>query len=247
MIRLVRAEFSKLWDTPTTWLLFGAALALVAASTILSLALGPVRSVENQRVLVGFASTAGLVALVAGVVSAAGEYRHHTIIPAVLLTPGRAPLVAAQAVTYAAGGAAAGLAAAALNTLIVIVGVPIRGAHVGVPVGQIAVVTIGAVIYTALSAASGVGLGALARNQVAAVAGVLVFVSLLDPAISALAPALGKFGPSALGIAFSDSGAASNGPFSQILPLWAATVAYQSYVAFFLIVGTIASLRREIR
>lgn len=244
--RLIRAEASKLRGTPTSWWVFGAAFAVVAVSTGLSLVLGPVRTAEDQRSLVGFASVGGLVLLLLGVVAAAGEYRHRTIVPAILITPRRTTLVAAQAIVYAAAGAAVGLTSAALCMLITVVGVTLRGAHFVVPVEHIALVALGAVIYTALSAALGVGLGAVARNQVAAVAGVLVFLSLIDPAISALAPALGRFGPSALGIAFSDTGATNNGPFSQILPLWAAAVVYLAYTALFMVAGTSTSVRREI-
>ena len=57
----------------------------------------------------------------------------------------------------------------------------------------------------ALLGAFGVGIGALVRNQVVAVVGLLVLGFAVDPAVAALVPEVGRFSPfSALPIGITD-------------------------------------------
>lgn len=54
---------------------------------------------------------------------------------------------------------------------------------------------VGTVFMTALWAAMGVGIGAVVRNQVFAVIGVIVWALLVDDLIRALLPDVGRFTP----------------------------------------------------
>jgi hypothetical protein len=84
---------------------------------------------------------------------------------------------------------------------------------------------IGGVAYCAFGAAFGLGIGALARNQAAAVSIIFVYLAIVDPSISALVPSYGKFGPTALGVAISGGVAgSSNGPYDKLLSQPAAFV-----------------------
>lgn len=247
MRRALQAELVKMAATPTNWWLLAAALGLVGLVSALTVALADFRSPGEVRSLLSFGGSGGFVALLMGVVAAAGEHRHRTIVAAVLITPQRARVVGAQAVAYAGAGLALGLLCTLLNALVSFPGLDLRNVEPGLGAGDITRVYLGGVLYTTLSATLGVGLGALARNQVAAVGAVLVVFSAVDPALSALVPQLGKFGLTGIGIALSGGTPDEGGPFTRLLPTWAAAAVYLAYTGALVGAGTWATVRRDVR
>lgn len=91
-----RAEIIKLWGTPTSWWLAALAVMIVVVPMVLTLIFTNVRSSSDARSLLSFAGTAGLAMLVLGIVAAAGEYRHHTIVTTALVSPRRVNALIAQ-------------------------------------------------------------------------------------------------------------------------------------------------------
>jgi hypothetical protein len=131
-----------------------------------------------------------LLVLVLGLVGAAGEYRHRTAAPAALAA-GRDPgsLLVARAGAYAA----AGVAVAAVATIVTLaVGLPLLASQPGraLRADDAALVAGGTLVAAALSAAFGVAVGALVRNQVAAVTGTLVVIFVVLPLVQAFSPTL---------------------------------------------------------
>src|SRR5215467_13655820 len=99
--RLTRAELRKLATTRTALITLALALALSVISVITTAvnagqhgtpALGT-DAATYQMLQVGVVSALAMIVL--GVIAAGGEYRHKTIIPAMLITPSRSALVAA--------------------------------------------------------------------------------------------------------------------------------------------------------
>ena len=142
-----------------------------------------------------FASdTSGLFVMVLAIVGITGEWRHRTITSALLAAPDRVRFLAAKTLAYAAAGLVLSLI---VSAAIAVCGLAVLGvrdlpapeaAELGGLFGRNALVS-------ALTGAFGVGLGALARNQLAGVVGVLLVAFAIEPAVLALAPDVGRFGP----------------------------------------------------
>ena len=182
MTRLIRAEALRLTTTRAYWLLAIGAAALIAsgvaataAATSFTPGLSPARSVLS------LAQLAQTVALIAGVLSVTGEFRYKTITPAVLITPRRAPLLAAKLIILAAAGLAFGLASTATASAITLPLLAARHIPAGLTGSGVAAIIVGGGIATALSAALGIGVGAIIRNQVGAIVAVLALLYVAEP------------------------------------------------------------------
>jgi ABC-2 type transport system permease protein len=182
MTRLIRAEALLLTTTRAYRLLAIGAAALIAsgvaataAATSFTPGLSPARSVLY---IAGLAQT---VALIAGVLSVTGEFRHKTITSAALITPRRAPLLAAKLITLAAAGLAFGLASTATASAITLPLLAARHVPAGLTGSGVAAIVVGGGIATALAAAIGIGVGAIIRNQVGAVIAVLALLYVAEP------------------------------------------------------------------
>jgi ABC-2 type transport system permease protein len=198
MIRLVLAEFAKLWSTRLwLWLLI-ATVGLTALYASLNIAFNndpdtvapPLGTAAGQRLLFGTAAGGAqpLVAVLAAI-GMAGEYRHNTATTTFLVTPRRARVVAAKLITYAL----VGVAFAAASTLVVVaIGWPwlsARGIDFALTHNRIPATVAGVLVAVAGFGVLGVGLGALLRDQVAAVVGLLVYLFVAEPILTRI-PAL---------------------------------------------------------
>ncbi len=248
MGRLLRSEILKLRTTPSTGWLVAAALAIPVMATSLQIALSDIGSDRELRSLLSYAGTGGLVLVILGVAGSAGEWRHRTFVPMVLVTPHRRAAILAKALAHAAAGAVVGVIAAALTGVISLIWLHVRGGAPAIGARELAQIDSGVILYTSLSATLGVGIGALVRNQLAAVGALAVLLVVLEPALSALIPGAGTFTLSGLGVALSGAQPASGhgGPFSDVLPVGIAALVYGGYACAFLAAGVIAAQRSEI-
>jgi ABC-2 type transport system permease protein len=245
MTRLVAAELFKLRTTRTFAAIVGATFGLLLLIIVLTLALTDRFSTENDvRSLLSSASISGLFMLILGVVAGAGEYRHGTIASTLLVTPNRLRAVTAQTLGVAAAGLAVGLVCAILAAAI---GLPWLSAKdaATLSTGELVALLAGCALYTALAAGFGVALGALLRNQVAAVVTVLVFLFVVDPAISALVDEYGKFSLSGLASSIS-GGSAEDAPGSDILPQGVAALIWAGYTVIVAMGAALLTARRDI-
>jgi len=238
MTTLIRGELIKATTTRTIFA-FGALAAALAVAQVLFLILSgsgaPMSLADKTESIAGMP----LMVLLLGLVGAAGEYRHRTAAPAVLVAGrDRGALLLARAGAYAA----AAVAVAALATTVTLaVGLPLlaaaRGPEVGA--GDVALVIGGTLVAAALSGAFGVALGALVRNQVAAVTGTLVVIFVVLPlvqAINATALDVTPFG-AAQGVAGAGLETLSIGAAGAVLVGWTAAA---------LIAAVLTERRRDI-
>jgi ABC-2 type transport system permease protein len=160
-------ELRKLTTVRAPWLLLVAAVALVAAGAGSRLA-------KHPEDAVGAAAHAGLAALfplVLGIMAMAGEYRHRTIADTYLSTPSRRRVLMEKLMVYTMLGIGFGTAGGGVALALVL-----ARSTSSVPWGTLA----GAVGWNAAFAAIGVGIGALVRSQVAAIAGALAWLALIE-------------------------------------------------------------------
>jgi ABC-2 type transport system permease protein len=189
MTALIKGEIIK--TTTTRTILAYVAMAVVLAVTqvlvtILATSSDLTTVADKQEAIAGLP----LVLLLFGIVGAAGEYRHRTVAPSVLVS-GRDGgfMLLARAGAYAITG----VAVAALATVITLtVGLPLLAGESGkaLAAADVALVAGGSLLAAALSAMFGVALGALVRNQVVAVTGTLVVLFVALPLVHALSATL---------------------------------------------------------
>lgn len=194
MRRVLDAELRKLTTIRVwAWLLIGA-VAITALYVSLQIAFAddpnntwtlPLHSIQGQRTLLASAASAAApLAAVLGAVGMAGEFRHRTATPTFLGAPHRSRVIAAKLVTYAIAGA--GYAAVCLVVAVAIAspwlaadGIRLELSHPD-NLAALAGVTVAAVAFGTI----GVGLGALLRDQVATIVGLLIYLFVVEPILT---------------------------------------------------------------
>ena len=248
MTRLVHSELLKLRTTRTARVLLTLAAAGTAALIAIVLllagqpgqpALGP--DALRQLVLVP-AQPLTLAALVLGVLGMAGELRHGTATSTFLVTPRRGRVVAAKLAAAAVTGLAMSLASSAA---VLAVGLPwlrAKGIEVAVADPGVAARVAGLAAAVALYAVLGTGLGALLRNQVAAVVvGLLWWSQGVERVLTGILhqPGLERWLP--LGAA-----SALTAPGDGTLPMWAGALVFAAYGLGLALLGGRLVARRDL-
>ena len=248
MTRLVHSELLKLRTTRTARVLLTLAAAGTAALVAIVLllagqpgqpALGP--DALRQLVLVP-AQPLTLAALVLGVLGMAGELRHGTATSTFLVTPERGRVVAAKLAAAAVTGLAMSLASSAA---VLAVGLPwlrAKGIEVAIADPGVAARVAGLAVAVALYAVLGTGLGALLRNQVAAVVvGLLWWSQGVERVLTGILhqPGLERWLP---------MGAASalTAPGDGTLPMWAGALVFAAYGLGLALLGGRLVARRDL-
>ncbi len=187
MTGLLGAELLKLRTVRTPRILGLAVLAVVAATvTVTGLTSTFSPGDHPVRQVLALCGPAETVALLLGVLAVTTEYRHGTIVPALLITPGRIRLLTAKLVVLTVTGAVLGLLVFGTGAAITL---PVLGArHIpsGLGTAGLAGLIAGGAAATALFAALGVGFGALVRNQVGAVVAALGLLYVAEPLLGAI-------------------------------------------------------------
>jgi ABC-2 type transport system permease protein len=204
MIRLIGVELMKLVTTRRTTAIFLAVSAgLCLLFTLVPLlATDSVTSDQDVLDLLASGQIAALVLLILGAVNMGGEARHGTQVATFLATPVRWKVVVAKSVAHAL----AGLVAGALNAAMGLLSVALFADAPWPDGGDLVLQILGSLGVTALLASFGVAMGAILRNQAAAVAGTLVFLLIIEPLLSAFIDVVDKYGISASELAMTTPG-----------------------------------------
>lgn len=201
MTAQLRSELLKQRTTRTTLLLLAwlvGLVLLVVALHVASFGGGDLARESNQMRILGLGTSLGvLFAALAGALSVTAEFRTGTIRPTLLVTPRRTTVVVAKVAASMLVGAAAGLLAETLNAGAEAGGLVLRGIEISLGAGDYAQLLAGGALAGALFGALGVGVGALVRNQTAAVAALCVWLLLLEPLLLGDLPGVAKYAPEA--------------------------------------------------
>jgi ABC-2 type transport system permease protein len=243
--RLVTAELFKLRTTRTFYGLTGGAIALVLVIAVLGAALGDFKhESEPLQSLANIGGLSQVFALVLGILAVTNEFRHGTITPTLLAVPGRPRLIAAKLIAAAAIGLALGLVCIGLVVAVALAIFSTRGIDSGASGSDVVRYIVGGGVSTALNAALGVGLGAIVRNQVGAVVGVLVWGFVLEPLIG-LIPGLKdivpKYGLDGVANAVAGTATESGHP-GQVT----AGLLFAAYCAIAVAIGIAVVRRRDV-
>jgi ABC-2 type transport system permease protein len=194
MRRLLAAELMKLTTTRLNWWLLLAALAITALYASLSIAFAdntvtmPLSTPQGQRTLlaVGAGAAAPLVAVL-GAIGVTGEFRHATATTTFLATPRRGRVLVAKSITYAAVAAGYGSACAVLTVVIAKPWLASRGISLLLTANGIPATLAGVVLAVTLFGLIGVALGAVLREQVVTVVGLLIYLFVVEPILTGIA------------------------------------------------------------
>jgi ABC-2 type transport system permease protein len=246
MIRLVRAEFTKL---TTTRLVYGMAAAMAAfavltvVANILDRQGAPPLSADSLPLLVGGPVTLlSGAALLLGILGMTGEFRHQTVTQTFLVTPDRGRVVAAKLVAYPLAGITLAVSILAFTAALATAWLAAKGITPSLLDARLGRVLVGAVLAAGLCGLVGVGVAALVRNQVAALVGVAVWVLLVEGLLMSLLnipSSLAKWLPSAAAAALTNPG---GGHLSRL----AGTLLLAAYGLALALAGTRLVVRRDI-
>jgi hypothetical protein len=243
MILQLRSELVKLRSTRTNLGLLIGMIALVLLIVIITgAAVKPseLSKDEHQRALFGLGLAGGFIAALIGVMSITSEFRHGTIRPTFIVTPKRGRVLLAKVLSSTALGALFGLITEALAFGTGMAILKARGVDTALSTRDLLLVVFGSVAVTALMAALGVGLGAVIRNQVLAVIGLVVWFMVVENIVVSLAPSVGKFFPLAAGDALTGINA------DELLTAPQGAAVLLGYVAAFFVAGLMITKRSDV-
>jgi ABC-2 type transport system permease protein len=248
MIAQLRSELLKQRSTRMTAALLGWMFVLIVVIVLLhsfGLSASTLRVAVNQPKVYGWGtSIAALFAALLGALSITAEIRTGTIRPTLLATPNRTLVVGAKMIAAAAGGAVLGLIAEALVAVIASAAFAIRGIPVAITTGHFTQMITGGAAASALWAALGTGVGAIVRSQAGAVAGLCVWLLLIETVLAGEIPAVGKYTPGASAGALA--GMLQSATTLQLLAPGAGALLLAAYTALAAGAGALAAEKRDL-
>jgi hypothetical protein len=240
----MRSELVKLRSTRTNLgLLIGMVGLVLLIVIITGAAVTPAELAkdEHQRALFGLGLAGGFIASLIGVMSITSEFRHGTIRPTFVFTPRRGRVVSAKVLSSFILGVIFGLITEAVAFGVGLAILAIRGVDVVVPTHELVLVAMGSIACAALMAALGVGVGAVARNQVLAVIGVIVWFMVVENVVVSAWPQVGKFFPLAAGDAMTGINA------DQLLPASQGALVLVGYVLVSFVAALAVTQRMDVK
>jgi ABC-2 type transport system permease protein len=246
MIAQLRSELRKMRTTRTNVGLLLGLVALVLFGVVAG-SFGndsELSSAENQRELVGNGAFAAVFAAMIGVMAMTSEFRHGTIRATFVFTPARTLVVAAKVLASMLVGIAFGALGSGLALGVGVAMIHGRGNDVLIDSGDVRRLLLGAAVMSALWAALGVGLGALARNQVFAIVGLFAWVFIVEIIVFQYLPGAGRFAPGAAGTAMTGDTVGDSSVHLLSAPVGGLLLA--AYAAVFVLIGALMTRRRDV-
>jgi ABC-2 type transport system permease protein len=245
--RLTRAEFRKLVTTRT----FPIAIALSVGVAVLSVVVDAAVAGRNGTPTLGTTASTNqmlklgpvccVAMLVLGIIGSGSEYRHKTIIPAMLVAPRRATLIAAKVIGVAVAGVVLSVLTFGLGLATAVAELSAHGLH-HLP-ADTASLFAGSVIAGTLFGVIGAALGYITRSTIAAAVGAVGWVLFAELAIlHTLVPHLAKWLITGTAVALTNPSV----PGSATLTPATAVAVLSAYAVVLLTVATGLVLRRDV-
>jgi ABC-2 type transport system permease protein len=253
MINTVRSEWTKLFTT-RTWigLLVGACLMAGGFAALYTGLAGqeqngqpgipPVGTQQYETLALSAAASTSVLLLILGVIGMTQEYRHRTATPTFLTEPRRGRVIVAKLMAYALVAVPFALLILAVNLLVVVVYAGARGA--APPLSSENLKTLGASgLVLVVFAVIGVGVGALLRNQVAAIVAALVYLYVIEPIVAGIGvlQSAYKWLPGGAARAIT-----TNFQAPELLQPWQGVLLLLGYGLLAAVLGTFLAVRRDI-
>jgi ABC-2 type transport system permease protein len=242
VIGQLRSEWLKQRSTETTLYLLLAMVGFVALAVSMHvIALSPSRLSTNAHQLSVFevgTRAAMIFAGLAGALAITTEIRHGTIRPTFLVEPRRTPVIAAKLLVGGLVGVIYGLLAEGLMAAAAAIAFSVRGIPNELTGGDYTRLLLGGAAAGALWAILGVGVGAVIRNQVGTLVGILSWMFLVETVSEGFVPGAVKLMPGGAGLALAGN--------NHKLSVAVAAGLLLTYAAATSTAGWIATLRRDV-
>jgi ABC-type transport system involved in multi-copper enzyme maturation permease subunit len=231
IIRLTRAELRKLVAART--FLIGLALSVgVAVLSVIANATvagksghAPLGSTASTDQMLKVGVLCCVAMLVLGIIGSGSEYKHKTIVPAVLAAPRRGALVIAKVIGTVVAGVVLSTATFGLTLATVVAILSAHGSHhLPADTGSL---FWGSIVAGTLFGVIGVALGYITRSTIAAIVGAVGWVLFFELAIlHTIVPHLAKWLISGVAVIPTDPGASGTlSPATAVAVLGAYAVA----------------------
>jgi ABC-2 type transport system permease protein len=199
---LLRAELLKLRSTRLSLGLFLGTLAMVAVTVAVSVPRADAQDVpltlDDPRLLAvvvgGSLGVPQVIAVLLGVLASTQEHRYGTATSTYLVEPRRPRVLVAKCLSSIIGGLAIAVVSLAFSVVVTIGLIGARDGEVNAGTLLWKVLAAGLLVL-GLYGVIGVAVGALVRNQVAAVVGVLVWMLAVEYLLLPALPSLGRWTP----------------------------------------------------
>ena len=261
MSALLKSELRKLIYLRANWLLLlwsglFAALGTVAPILVLNSDSGPGRGVFSgtetpEGINAVFANAAGgyLFALILGILIMTNEYRHGTAVGTFLVTPKRSTVLVAKLIAASLAGLVIQLFSFIFAITSGFIALTFFEPHAPVPAELLFKVFRASAISGLVLGIVGVGLGALVKNQIAAVTGAVIWTLIVEGLVVAFAESIGKYLPAGAitGLVDVDFGENDfNLSIENYLTPGPATLVLLGYAALFSLIAMRTTLRRDL-
>ena len=244
-IRLARAELRKLFTTKAFPVSFAIAIVLAIGSVLIDAMVagrnGAARLGTDANVyqMLKFGAITCVVMLILGILAAGSEFRHRTIIPALLATPCRSRIFAVKVAVVAVLGAAVSAVVFGLGLATIVLTLSAHAIH-HLPAGT-GTLYVGSVISSACFGMIGVALGTLTRNTVGAIIASVAWALFIEQVIlRAAVPGIEKWLPTNAAIGLT------NAPGPDSLSPTVACVVLTGYAIGLLVLASRTTMRRDI-
>jgi ABC-2 type transport system permease protein len=224
MNALLKAELLKLRTTRTFAVVVGVAALFSMALAVLGATVQD--DITAHDLFTNNSITYVIVLL--GAIGMTGEWRHRTITSTILASPDRVRLLSAKVIASAAAGVGLVFVVTLLTMIVGTIALK-AGGHATLGAGGLADVMWRNLAVAAVLGPFGVAIGAIGRNQIVTVVGLIAVASFLEPQVFAASHAVGQFGPLAEapaavlgGGGASTDGLLAAGPALVVMVAWTA-------------------------
>jgi hypothetical protein len=248
---LVRAELLKLRTVALPYWLLLTTLAFVllgVLATILTAGLegAPLQRDDPQLLARAVASASGgnIVVLVLGILALTQEFRFGTATPSFLVTPRRGSVLAAKLVSTVLVGLVFAVLSLVFALAVSWTTISLRGDALRFD-ATVVEVMLGVGLVLALYGPIGVAVGALVRNQIAAVVAALAWTFIVEQLVVALWPEVGRWMPGGAATAVLQLGEVAT-TRGDLLPVWGGALLLVAYAVVLSVVAATVTLRRDL-
>lgn len=256
LLSLIQSEWRKVATTKLLWILTLASVAWSALNVALLVLVIPTNSPDldgldpllDSGYLTTILATAGgasVFVLILGIIGMTSEYRHMTITSTLLATPRRSRVLLGKGLTYAILGAAVAIINVAVVLALTLLTLTGRD-HAAIDAGMVGTVLFGVTLGLALFAIVGVSVGALLKNQVAAIVVAIVWVLLVEPIVGLLIDGIGKWLPGGALNAATNVTTSADLSSTNVLPVWGGAALLLAYAVMFATIASLTTVRRDI-
>lgn len=259
----IRAEVLKVTTTRMWWVLAIVALvymAFIGVSMGAAFGFAPeeagftIPGSGVAKMVYSLAVTFGYVfPLIAGALSVTGEFRHQTLTPTFLAVPHRGVALTAKGVVQFVLGACYGVVAFVGTVGAGALMLSLSGNATGLDSGETWLLILRGILAMALWGVIGVGVGALIKNQVAAIVVILAVTQFIEPLLRSIAmfndftARLGNVLPGAASDALTGASFyQSFGMSSAALPWWGGGLILVAYALGTAFLGYWVTWRRDV-